>query len=368
MDRKIIFAAALATLISGGCAKEIDAGIYDDETRYLKAWLKQDHSDIGITIDLRNAETGIPDTLGRGVFLLAETEGSGTVAASGNYVRVKYLERQMSGGINSYSTEYVAKQLGTYDRTYYYGNIGEDGKKDGAQTFCLTAGLCTAGFADAVKGMKEGGTRTVLVPQWLNTTSDYVTENEYLNASNSDASSVVYDLTLLKVIEDFDQYRIDEIETFLKDKVYDKMFYDDGTPVTSVDSIGIGFYFIPITDTSGHVTFPSDTTIKINYTGYRLDGQAFDTTVEKTAKDNYIWSESTTYESKSVTWGESAGEITMDGSSLISGFTKTLWQMNKGRGIGIFWSTLGYGSSSSGNRIPAYAPLMFDVEFVIEEE
>ena len=90
--------------------------------------------------------------------------------------------------------------------------------------------------------------------------------------------------------------------------------------------------------------------------------------MERTAIDNYIQNSDNSYEPKTITWAESFGELTMESSSLIAGFSKTVWQMNKGRGIGIFWSTLGYGSSASGSRIPAYAPLMFEVEFVEEEE
>ena len=327
MNKRIIIAATMAALVLGGCAKDIDAGTYDDESRYLKAWLKADHSDLGIEI-VRNSETGLPDTLGRGVYLLSETKGSGKRASSANYVNIHFTERQLSGTINSFSEASTAKQMGTYNKTYYYGK----------HTTCLTAGITTAGLADAVIGMQEGGTRTVLVPQWLNSSNNFSTEAEYLETSNAEASSVIYIISLEKVIEDFDQYRIDEIETFLRDKVY------------------------------GQMKFPSDTTIKINYTGYRLDGQAFDTSVEKTSKDHYIWSKDNTYETKSITWADSYSGIQMEGSSLIGGFTKTLWQMNKGRGIGIFWSTLGYGSSASGSRIPAYAPLMFEVEFVEEEE
>ena len=357
MNKRIIIAATMAALVLGGCAKDIDAGTYDDESRYLKAWLKADHSDLGIEI-VRNSETGLPDTLGRGVYLLSETKGSGKRASSANYVNIHFTERQLSGTINSFSEASTAKQMGTYNKTYYYGK----------HTTCLTTGITTAGLADAVIGMQEGGTRTVLVPQWLNSSNNFSTEAEYLETSNAEASSVIYIISLEKVIEDFDQYRIDEIETFLRDKVYGQMKYDDGSYVTSVDSIGKGFYFIPITDTTGHVKFPSDTTIKINYTGYRLDGQAFDTTVERTAIDNYIQNSDNSYEPKTITWAASFGELTMESSSLIAGFSKTVWQMNKGRGIGIFWSTLGYGSSASGSRIPAYAPLMFEVEFVEEEK
>lgn len=360
MNKRIIIAATMAALVLGGCAKEIPAGIFDDESRYLNAWLKQDHTDDWEININRNPETGLPDTLGRGVFLLSETEGSGNAAINGSYVKIHFVERLLNGTISASSAEDQAKQLLTYDKTYYYG----------PQIFCLSTGVNTAGFVDAIKGMKEGGKRTVLIPQWLNSNSDFATEQEYKNVSNADASSCIYEIELLQVIYDFDQYRIDEIEKFINEGIEQKRwkYENSGKFVDKVDSIGRGFYFIPITDTTGHKAFPSDTTIKINYTGYRLDGQAFDTTVKKTAIDNYIQSSSATYEPKEIKWAETYSGLTMDGSSLIKGFTKTIWQMNRGKGIGIFWSSLGYGSSASGNRIPAYAPLMFEVEFVKEEE
>ncbi len=38
------------------------------------------------------------------------------------------------------------------------------------------------------------------------------------------------------------------------------------------------------------------------------------------------------------------------------------------KGIGIFWSDLGYGKSGSGNSIPAYSPLVFEIEIVEKPE
>ena len=62
-----------------------------------------------------------------------------------------------------------------------------------------------------------------------------------------------------------------------------------------------------------------------------------------------------------------------DGSSVISGFALTLWNMkNLGvegkndKGIGVFYSPLGYSYSGSGASIPPYAPLVFEIEIVPE--
>jgi translation elongation factor EF-G len=94
-------------------------------------------------------------------------------------------------------------------------------------------------------------------------------------------------------------------------------------------------------------------------------GLVFDTTDERTAKDNGIYSSSRTYEPVSVSWGETYSDIKMGGSSIIGGFGLTLWQMRAfEKGVGIFYSPLGYSYSGSGSSIPGYAPLIFEIEVV----
>ncbi len=358
----IILTAAIAAALCGSCAKTVESGIYDDEAVYLKAWLKADHSDIGLDIT-RNPETGLPDTLGRGVYLLSEKTGTGDAAAKkGDYVTLSYTVSDMEGTISSCTEKETAVKLGTYDKTYSYG----------PKVVSLAGGVNYAGVIDAVAGMKIGGERTVLIPKWLMSTKDKDSEKDYLKSSSS-SSNTVYKMKLTGIIEDIGQYQIDAIEEYLRDNVVGKLKLDNGEFATMPDTTNTigpcrGFYFIPVTDTAGHRTFPTDTTLTINYTGRRLDGQVFDTSVENTAKDNGIYSSSTTYETKSITWGENFSDLTMSSSSLISGFSKTLWQMNSGKGIGIFWSDLGYGSSGSGNLIPGYAPLIFEIEIIGEEE
>lgn len=359
--KRISIILTTAALLCTGCAKTVESGIYDDDVRYLKAWLKADHSDIEIDI-ARNAETGLPDTLGRGVYLLSEKKvKDGTEVKKGDYVTLSYTVTDLEGNISTYTEESTAKKLRQYSKPNYYG----------PKVVSTVSGENYAGVIDAIVGMKTGEERTVLVPKWLMSTKDSASEEDYLSASSS-SSHAIYSIRLTGIIEDIGKHQIDEIEKYLKDNVIGKMQLENGKVVEKVDTTGTkeacrGFYFIPVTDTTGHRKFPSDTTVNINYTGKRLDGQAFDTTIERVAKDNDIWSLSASYGTKSVTWGESFSEIQLGGSSVISGFSRTLWQMNAGKGIGIFWSDLGYGSSGSGNMIPGYAPLIFEIEIVGEE-
>lgn len=362
MKNKSICVILAAAALAAGCEKSVTSGIYDDEQKYVKAWLKLDHSDIGLNFTTCNVGE-LPPTIGRGVYLLSETPGTGEVTAEkGKFVRINYISMDTDGSISSYTDRETAKKLGKFETPNYYG----------PHVITLAGGANYAGIIDAVSGMKIGGERTVFIPKWLMSTQDHETEDGFLSSSTT-SSNTIYKIRLEEVIDDIQQYQVDKIEAYLKDNVIGKMKLENGEFVTKVDTAGTidpcrGFYFIPITDTTGHKTFPSDTTITINYTGSRLDGQVFDTTVEKTAKDNDIWSSSRTYAAQSVSWAENVSEITMSSSTLITGFSKTLWQMNSGKGIGIFWSDLGYGSAGSGSTIPGYAPLMFEIEITGKEE
>ena len=89
----------------------------------------------------------------------------------------------------------------------------------------------------------------------------------------------------------------------------------------------------------------------------------YTTVMYNSSEEKYVTFEiKTVFERKtSLTFSE----IKLDGSGIITGFALTLWQMRAyEKGVGIFYSDLGYKHSGSGKQIPGYAPLIFEIQIV----
>ena len=322
------------------CAKVVEEGANDANKRYFDAWMALNHP-------------GVQPT-GLGIYVLEEEEGNGAVIAEDNYVYTSYTITDLQGNISSYTEKETAEQLGEYTPANYYG----------PKVLTTFESTIPAGVGDALIGMKVGGRKKIIVPSWLMTYNVYDTPEEYL-ASSSTGTDCIYDITVTDVALDISKHEIRQMAQY---------FADNGNifgNFTSADSLQYGFYYKQLQAPVDTTSFPSDTTIYINYTGKLLNGLVFDTTIEKVAKDNGIYSASRTYEPTSVSWGESYDGLTMgsSGSSVISGFGLTLWQMRAfEKGIGVFYSPLGYSYNGSGSSIPAYSPLVFEIEIVAEPE
>ena len=102
------------------------------------------------------------------------------------------------------------------------------------------------------------------------------------------------------------------------------------------------------------------------YIGRRMsDGQVFDTTIADTAKFYHIYDASKSYAPVSVSWAEEATSIKLSDNSVVNGFAYGLKAMHPDEKASfLFGYNLGYSSSGSGNLIPPYAALRFDVEMV----
>ena len=340
---KKIFSSVLyiaAALCIAGCAKTVITGPNEANERYFDAWMQLNHPD------------AVPS--GLGIYILEDEPGEGCQVKSDGYVVLDYVVSDLQGNIVTYTDEDVAKQLGAYAAGNYYG----------AKVQTTAEGAIYAGLLDALKGMKVGGHRKVIIPTWLMSYSTYDTEAEYLEEDSS-ASSAIYDITVRDFAEDIYKWQEKKIGEYFEEH---SDIFNGMTVADSLADHG-GFYYKQITAPVDTTSFPSDTTIYINYTGRLLDGTVFDTTDERLAKDSGIWSASRTYAPVSVKWGENSSDITMSSSSVITGFSLTLWQMRAfEKGIGVFTSNYGYSYSGSGESIPGYAPLVFEIEIVAKPE
>ena len=338
--RSLFYILAVAAIAS--CAKTVSESANQANKRYIDAWMHINHPGISAS--------------GLGIYVLDQNEGTGVTVEKDGYAIVEYVTTDLEGNIASYTDKMIAKQLGVYDTTTYYG----------PQVWLTADETIQAGLQDAIVGMKVGGSKKVVIPSWLMTYSKLSSASAYFN-SESDYSTTVYDFKVVDYAKDINNWQISKMKEFM-DANYGGLdtFEEDTT----------GFYYKRLSEKTGkEKAFPSDTTIYINYTGKLLNGLVFDTNIERVALDNDLYSDSATYGPVKITWSENYSGITMgtDGSSVISGFALTLWNMkNLGvegkndKGIGVFYSPLGYSYSGSGASIPPYAPLVFEIEIVPE--
>ena len=337
MKRTILY-FALAALLCGSCAKPAKTGLNDANKRYLDAWILVNHP------DARQTELGS--------YILEDIPGTGVQAGPGDassFVRLDYTIRSMDGSILTACTEQMARQLGTYDPTEYYGPlIWQRGKN-----------VLAAGLDEALTGMREGGSRTVLIPGWLlSSYKFYNTAQEYLD--NVSGTSAIYELNLKNVIPDIQQWEIDSVGRYV---------YNNFPGMTVRDSLKYGFYYTQKRAPSRNIEFPADTVFYLNYVARLLNGKVVDTNVRDTAAFYNIYSSSKTYGPTAITWyGENGSykDIKFGSSTgAIEGFLFALSKMHPHeKGTAVFYSGLGYTYRGSSPSIPAYSPLHFDLEIV----
>lgn len=338
MKRIFLYALCAAATFVSGCAKHAATVPNEANKRYFDAWMKVNYPNA--------AHYGI------GNYIIDEKKGNGPAVEKDGYAFVEYTITDLSGNITSYTSEETARQLGKYSRSSYYGT----------RIWSTAEYTIMAGIADALFGIRAGGSRKSIIPTWMMTYSVYDSEDDYLKYETSNASAI-YDITVTDFVEDIGKWQVDSIGKYLaaNPEIYGQM--------TAADSLSYGFYYHRISEPADTTSFPQDTTIYINYTGKLLNGLVFDTTVEKVAKDSGLWSSSKTYSPVKVTWSDNYTGLKLSDNSIINGFSKTLWQMRPmEHGIGIFWSDLGYGSSGSGSSIPGYMPLIFEIEITDKPE
>ena len=337
-----ILAVAALVLAAAGCAKPVTTSTGEWSQEYLGLWMNQYHPGI-------QQEPS-------GIYILEDKPGTGALwNAELPYTFASLTIRTLSGTVSSTSEEELSKQLGTYVSGDYYGpryqTTGE--------------GYSYAGVDAMLEGMRMGGTRTAVIPAWLLNTSRLASRQAYMDECSSN-SSLIYTIRVEGQCEDLDKMEKDSLQNYVLHQL------GNSVPVATygdVEQDG-SFYFKSL----GHpedAEERSDTeSLKLHYTGKLLNGQVFDTTREKIAKDAGIWASGNTYSTASVTFSSDWSSIQLNGSSsLINGFKGALSLMKYPgeKAVVLFSSTHGYSSSGSGNKIPGNSPLLFELELLPAE-
>ena len=331
--RTLLLLPALAAVLAASCSKNTGEGANVAIKRQFDAWRAIHY----------------PDAVEKnGIYIIEDIPGTGdTWNQNMGVTFMTYTIRSLEGTVNSNTDELWAKQLGTWDQTYYYG----------PQVVLTGEGYSYAGMDTILEGMRQGGTRTAIIPSWLMTRDRHDSMDKYM-ATETEVAAMIYTLNFMDQAENLKDYEYNQMQTY------------------SIDHFGVadtlstaGVFFKSYTDFDTEpAEIPADSTVYINYIGRRIsDGQVFDTTIADTAKFYHIYNPSKTYAPVMVDWDENATGITLDGSSVVDGFAYGLKAMHANEKASfVFGYNLGYGSSGSGNMIPAYAALRFDVELVPE--
>ncbi len=337
--------AVLSALLLSSCAKETSTAPNFAAKLYFDSWIQVWQNEHGNTA--REA--------GNGIWILEEEVGTGdTYADSCMFANLDYTITDLQGNVSGTTYESVAKRVGTYNKSYYYG----------PKISIIQEGGCYAGLQDALSGMKIGGRRKVAIPSWLMTTARYDSPDGYL-AVSTNVNPAIYDITLREQIYNIYDWETDSLDVYAKKFMNgaDSTFFAGDSTATRY-----GFYFEPLNTGYAEEKLPSDTTFKINYVARLLNGQVFDTTIADTAKVWNLYDPTKTYKSVEVTLSENVNEITMNESSnLILGFQAGCAMLHKGmKGRVAFYSSYGYTYSGTGSAVPPFSPLVFDL-FYTEE-
>ena len=184
----LLLAAALA---AAGRAKTPEEGANDANVRHFNAWMEVNYPDL--------------QPSGLGIYVIEEEEGTGVEVKEDGFIIADYVISDLEGNISSYTSKEIAKQLGTFDTTAYYG----------PKVLTTIKTTIQAGLADAVIGMKAGGRKKIIIPSWLMTYKSYDDPADYIKNSST-GTNTIYDITIRDFADSINNYEISQIEKYIK--------------------------------------------------------------------------------------------------------------------------------------------------------
>ena len=132
-----------------------------------------------------------------GIYIIEDTPGTGPAWDKNLSITfMTYTMRSLDGTVSYNTDEQWAKQLGEWDQTYYYG----------AQVVPTGKDATYAGLDILLEGMRQGGTRTAIIPSWMMTYDRYDSLSKYLEKS-TDTPSMIYTVTFLDQTDNLSEHK-----------------------------------------------------------------------------------------------------------------------------------------------------------------
>lgn len=307
--------ACMATMAIAlfSCAEEAEENDRDIHENILDAYIKE---------EFPNA-TKLPS----GLVMIDFTEGSGAILNNRDGGYFEYTTRSLSREVIETTDEELAKEIGTFLNSNYYGPV----------LFEMGYRTTYTGLEDVMIGMKIGGKAKFILPPWLSVTG-----------ANGDrweeANSLIYEIELKEVITNIDKWEADTMRRYA------------ATHYPGLDTLSSHFYFKTLHD-AGTDTIESGT-VNVRYIGRLLDGWVFDTNIADTAKKYGIYDPENDYNALEFQYSQDIETMEKD-NSMVRGFCMGLKEMSYGdEAFTMFGSKYGYDFTGK-DPIGPYQPLIF---------
>jgi len=262
-----------------------------------------------------------------GLVMIDFQQGSGEELERRDGGYFEYTTQSLSGDYIETTDEELAKQLGSFSNSNYYGPVlYEMGYK-----------TTYKGLEEVMIGMKIGGKAKFILPPWLSVTG-----------SNGDrweeSANLIYEIELKEVINNIDNWEADTMRR------YAAIHYP------GLDTLSSHFYFKKLHDAKAD-SLESET-VQVRYIGRLLDGWVFDTNIADTAKKYGIYDTENDYNALDFKHSNDIETMEQD-NSMVRGFCMALKDMSYGdKAFTMFGSKYGYDYTGK-DPIGPYQPLIF---------
>lgn len=262
-----------------------------------------------------------------GLVMIDFQQGSGEELERRDGGYFEYTTQSLSGDYIETTDEELAKQLGSFSNSNYYGPVlYEMGYK-----------TTYKGLEEVMIGMKIGGKAKFILPPWLSVTG-----------SNGDrweeSANLIYEIELKEVINNIDTWEADTMRR------YAAIHYP------GLDTLSSHFYFKKLHDAKAD-SLESET-VQVRYIGRLLDGWVFDTNIADTAKKYGIYDAENDYNALDFKHSNDIETMEQD-NSMVRGFCMALKDMSYGdKAFTMFGSKYGYDYTGK-DPIGPYQPLIF---------